>query len=281
MEAGNRENLKEDGTGGEGEARASGDGRYVYSIIDSSDEIAVDGLGIENNTVYTIPFKDIAAAVHVCRAAPYETRDAEIAKGWVLSHCFVIDWLTDHYGTVLPFSFDTIFRGDDGGVREWLRENYEKLKRDLARFEDKSEYVVQIFYNPGMLAEKAVEEDGELKKLKEKIVRMPKGSAYMFQKKLDLKAKDLIASRVAGLAEKFGRTIREYAPEVRVEERLPSGVPEKYAGMRCAVALTCLVDKGQVGLLGAALGRINEIEGFAVRFTGPWAPFSFVDLRGA
>jgi len=269
--------MKEDGTDGEGEARASGDGRYVYSIIDSGDEIAVDGLGLENNTLYTIPFKDIAAAVHVCSVAPYETQDAEIAKGWILSHCFVIDWLTDHYGTVLPFSFDTIFRGGDDGVREWLRENYLKLKSDLTRFGGRSEYVVQIFYDPGRLAEKTVEGDEELKMLREKIVKMPKGSAYLFQKKLDLKAKDLIASRVAGLAEKFGRTIRENAREVRVEERRPSGIPEKFAGMKCAVALTCLVDKEQVGPLGAALGCINETEGFAVRFTGPWAPFSFVD----
>jgi hypothetical protein len=281
MEAGNRESVKDDGTCGDRAATGSGDGRYVYSIIDSGDVIAVDGLGVENNTVYTINYGDIAAAVHVCTAAAGESPDAETVKGWVLSHCYVLDWLTEHYGTVLPFSFGTIFRGGDSGVRDWLRENYSGLKRDLVKFQGHAEYVVQIFYDPGRMAERAVDGDRELKELEEKIASMPKGSAYLFRKKLDLKRKDLITSRVAGLTEQFRRTIRENAREIRVEERPPSGIAGKYAGMKCALAVTCLIERGQVGPLGDALGRINETEGFSVRFTGPWAPFSFVDLRGA
>ena len=38
--------------------------------------------------------------------------------------------------------------------------------------------------------------------------------------------------------------------------------------------VTIMVDR-----LGEILDEINCLEGFRVRFTGPWAPFSFVDYR--
>ena len=47
------------------------------------------------------------------------------------------------------------------------------------------------------------------------------------------------------------------------------------------VALSCLVQDNNVGKLGRVLDEINHREGFAVRFTGPWAPFSFIRLKEA
>ena len=44
-------------------------------------------------------------------------------------------------------------------------------------------------------------------------------------------------------------------------------------------AFSCLVHKEKVKSLGEVLGKINSQEGYAVRFTGPWAPFSFVNME--
>ncbi|MDQ1262370.1 MAG: hypothetical protein QG575_1551, partial [Euryarchaeota archaeon] len=43
----------------------------------------------------------------------------------------------------------------------------------------------------------------------------------------------------------------------------------------------CRVSDEAVKKLGEVLEEINCKEGFYVRFTGPWAPFSFVCLSGA
>jgi hypothetical protein len=43
---------------------------------------------------------------------------------------------------------------------------------------------------------------------------------------------------------------------------------------------SCLVHRDNVDVLGLALEKINCLDGLAVRFTGPWAPFSFVDTGG-
>jgi hypothetical protein len=42
------------------------------------------------------------------------------------------------------------------------------------------------------------------------------------------------------------------------------------------INLSCLVDKERSKELGEELEKINEEKGFAVRFTGPWPPYSFV-----
>jgi len=40
--------------------------------------------------------------------------------------------------------------------------------------------------------------------------------------------------------------------------------------------LSCLVAKEKIDSLGEELEKINNMEGFSIRFTGPWPPYSFV-----
>jgi len=106
---------------------------------------------------------------------------------------------------------------------------------------------------------------------------MPKRAAYLLQRKFELKIKDTISAGISKLAGEFGSKIREHAEEMKVEET--SRVPEKYKDKKLIVTLSCLVSKDKVEGLGKVLEEINNREGYAVRFTGPWAPFSFVKLK--
>lgn len=250
-------------------------GKYLYCVINSGAEFCFDNIGIEDNKVYTIPYNDFAAVVHSCEARPYDTKDGEKAKEWVLAHNYVIDRATNKFGTVLPFSFDCLIRGDNETIKNWLAENYEKLKRELERVRNKSEYSVQIFCYQDKLVEKLASND---QKLKAKIEKMSKGAAYLIQRKFELKMKDAIAVEISMLADDFDSKIREHVEESKVEKKTAQ-VPEKYKGMKLIVALSCLAHKDKVEKLGEVLDEINKREGFAVRFTGPWAPFSFVRLK--
>lgn len=260
------------------EAQEIGEGRYLYSIINSGAELSLGDIGIDDNRVYTIPYKDIAAVVHSCQAKPYETKDNEKAKEWIFTHNYVTDQATKKFGTVLPFSFDAIVRGNDDTIKDWLSKSYEKLKQELERVKDKAEYSVQIFCDQGKLVEKIVRSDQELEGLKEKIEKMPKGAAYLFQRRFELKIKDAISAEISKLAGEFGSKIRKHVEEMKVEEKI-SQVPGKYKDKKLIVTLSCLVHKDRVERLGEVLDEINKREGFAVRFTGPWAPFSFVQLK--
>lgn len=256
------------------------EGRYVYAIVDSGELMADACIGIEDSEVYTVPYMDIAAVAHACKAVPYQTDDSDKAKGWLLSHCYVIDRMTKKYGSVLPFSFDAIIKGDDGALQKWLGDNYDRFKGDLARMKDRSEYVVQIFYDQDKLVSNIIDRDAELKALDEKIKAMPRGAAYIYKRKFEVKAKDSVMDHISGLMREFGLEIGKCADGIKVEDK-PLNVPDQYKAMKWAAAFTCLVHKNNVERLGEVLDRLDKREGFRVRFSGPWAPFSFVNAKEA
>jgi hypothetical protein len=254
-------------------------GRYVYCIASCADELNLDNIGIGHAEVYTVAHKDIAAVVHACQAQPYESRNENEVKEWILSHNTVIDKASERFGTVLPFSFDAVVKGDDDAVKDWLSKGYKELKQELERLRDKAEYTVQIFCDQNKLMDKIIGENQGLRELKEKIEKMPKRAAYLLQRKFELQVKDAYNVMRVKLAEEFASTIKEHVEEVKGEEKV-SHLPESYNDKKLIVAFSCLVHKEKVKKLGGALGEINSQEGYAVRFTGPWAPFSFVKLEG-
>lgn len=253
-------------------------GRYAYCIISGADDMSLGNIGIEHAEVYTVSHKDIAAVVHACQSQPYESRDENKVKEWILSHNNVIDKASERFGTVLPFSFDAIVKGDDDAVKDWLSKGYEKFKQELERLRDKAEYTVQIFCDQNRLTDKIVGENQGLRELKEKIEKMPKRAAYLLQRKFELQVKDAYNVMRVKLAEEFSSKIKEHVEEVKVEEKV-SHVPESYKDKKLIAAFSCLVHKEKVKRLGEVLGEINSQESYAVRFTGPWAPFSFVNME--
>lgn len=257
----------------------SDEARYLYCIASEHEELQLGNIGIGEKMVYTIPQRDLAAVVHSCLPVPYNTSDNSLAEGWVLEHSYVIDQAMKRFGTVLPFSFDIIIKGDDEVIREWLDQNYERLRKELERLADRAEYSVQIFYDYDSYASKVLSDNCGLQSLKDKIDKQSRGKAYLLQRNLDLKLKDAVSSNVEKLAEQFGLEIGTIADEVKSEER-SSFVPDKYIDKKLMVSFSCLVHRDKVDLLGLALEKINSLDGLAVRFTGPWAPFSFVDTGG-
>ncbi len=254
------------------------EGRYLYSVINSPAHLSFGDIGINDNKVFTIPHEDIAAVVHSCQAEAYRTQDDGKVKEWILAHNYVIDYASKQFGTVLPFAFSTIIIGNDETVSNWLAENYRKLKSGLENVKKKAEYSVQIFCDQDGLAQKLASSDQELKELKEKLEEMSKGAAYLVRRRFELKMKDAIAVEISRLAADFISKISEHLDESKVEKK-KSQVPEKYKGMKLILALSCLVKEDNVEKLGEVLDEINNRDGFAVRFTGPWAPFSFVGLE--
>lgn len=253
--------------------------RYLYSIANTEEEESLGNIGISDRPVYTVVFQDIAAIVHASKLEPEPAKSEEQAKQWILSHNYVIDKATEKFNTVLPFSFGCLARGDDESIRRWLQKNYESYQRELVRLKNSAEYSIQIFYDPKILEKRVIETIPELKEIDQKIESMPKGKAYIFKKKFELGLKQAVNDHLANMGKEFGKLIKENAIQTIVEEKVPY-VPEKYAGKKVMAALSCLVAQENVESLGQSLERINKREEFAVRFTGPWAPFNFVDLKG-
>ncbi|MCK9566652.1 MAG: GvpL/GvpF family gas vesicle protein [Methanothrix sp.] len=252
--------------------------RYLYSVARTGHEAMLGSIGIEKNNVYIVPYKDIAAIVHACDAKPYKTEDKKLAEGWVLEHSYVIDQATKMFGTVLPFSFDVIIKGNDDAVKDWLCRDYENLAGELLRVQGTAEYSIQIYCDHAYLETLVLAKNQELVDLKNRIEDGSKGKAYLLKRNLDMKLKNLTYSETGRLADQFCSEIKPLVKELKVSGRT-SWTPEKYKEKKLLATYSCLVSDEAVKKLGEVLEAINCKEGFFVRFTGPWAPFSFVRLQ--
>jgi len=249
-------------------------GRYLYCIVNSGQETDFGQMGIEDNPVYTVPFNDISAVVHRCEAKPYKTEDKEKAGEWILTHQYVIDLATKEFGTVIPLTFDTIFKGDDETVKEWLKEEYPQLKALLAKLEGRAEYGVQIFLEKDFV-NKMVEGSEEIQSLKKELENKSSGAAYLFKKRLEERIhleKEMFVNKYA---KELCDQIKTLIDDVKLEPTNRE-VPGKWRDKQMILNLACLAHKDKIQNLGNMLGEVNKREGFAVRFTGPWPLYSFV-----
>lgn len=252
-------------------------GLYLYCIADESEAVNFGGIGIEGSEVYTIPFRDLSAVVHDCTAEPYQSDDPEKVKEWVLTHQQVLDGAVEKFGTVIPMGFDTIICGKEDAdpkenMRKWIETDYDTLSSKMAKIRNRAEYGVQIFWETKTMARKISDESLEIKKLQEEISTKPKGIAYMYRQKLEELLKKEMANKADRYFQELYEEIKDYADDLRVEKTKKT----EDEGRQMLLNLSCLLPKDQSEKLGESLEEIDNREGFSVRYTGPWPPYSFV-----
>jgi len=252
------------------------EGRYVYCVAADSKAARLGKIGIEDNEVYAIPYQDIAAVVHACAPTPYESQDKKVVEKWVVAHERVIETVQEELGAVLPLGFDTIIQGNDQGnveqkVRDWLKEDYEKLKDTLDRVKGKREYVVKVSWDTKTIAKELIGSDQELKDLDLQIKAKSKGAAYMYRQKLEKLLRAKLEQEANRRFHDFYDKIRSCVDEMKVEKLKKEEQPRQML-----MNLSCLGDPKEIHTLGGELERISNMTGVFVRFTGPWPPYSFV-----
>lgn len=267
--------LEEEMAVEEAKPSSNGTGKYVYCIADYGEAVNLGQVGIENSEVYTIPYGDICAVVHNCSTEPYKSEDEQVVKTWVQVHQKVVDVAMQKFDTVLPLGFDTIVKGGDKVdpeqvVKEWLSDDFESLREKMDRVRGKREFGVQIFYDPKIMGEAIARQSKDIEKLKQETAAQNPGMAYMFKHKVEKAVKEEMEKRVEQHFKDFYAAIKNHADDIKVER------VKKGKGKTMLMNLSCLVLKGKAEDLGDELERIDGMEGFSVRFTGPWAPYSFV-----
>ena len=270
--------MEETKTSARGQVEAVGqaEGRYLYGVAQWGEQTSLGNIGIEGHEVYTIPYQNLCAVVHNCPTQPYYSEDTDAVKRWVVTHNQVVDVAWERYGAILPAGFGTIIKGDAESdpqekVRAWLRQDYESLKKKIERVRGKAEYGVQIFWDPKIIAEMLMEESPHLKTLSEQVKAKPKGAAYLYQQRLERALKVEIEVEAAAYVKDFYQRIKKQVDDLWVEK------PKKMDNEKqMLLNLSCLVDRERYKALGEELEKIEQIDGFSVRFTGPWPPYSFV-----
>lgn len=252
------------------------EGRYVYCIVDGAQKAQLGNIGIDGSRVYAIPYQDISVVVHDCPAKPYESKDNEVVKDWVIAHEKVIERAWEKLGTVLPLGFDTIIKADEEKgpeeiVKDWLKGGYQNLKEKLDKVKGKAEYGIHVSWDTKVISQVLTEKDEELEKLSEEIKSKPKGMAYMYKQKLEKLLRGKLEREAERYFKKFYGRIKECTDEIRIEK-----LKKDEELRQTLMNVSCLVDKEEVKVLGDELDKINNMDAFFVRFTGPWPPYTFV-----
>jgi hypothetical protein len=177
-------------------------------------------------------------------------------------------------------TFNMVVHGWEAGetatenLRAWLAENHGQFTDLLARLEGKAEYGVQIFWDRELVGRSIVETDPALQAIRGEIAgkaKDEKGLAYMLGQKLakaTCVAMEAWAQRTAGA---FYEQIRRAVDDIRVTK------PGKGKDKRQALLDLCCLMSTDATALGETLDVIGRTPGIAIRFTGPWPPYSFVN----
>jgi hypothetical protein len=254
------------------------DCRYLYAIAGSEKIIHLGPVGIEDAPVYTITSNGLSAVVHACSSQPYQSNDPEIARGWLLTHHRVVESIFEQLGDVIPAGFDTIINGEgilnpDETVQAWLNTEHDALTSKLDRISGKQEYGVQIFWDPQRIAARIMIENEAIRCLNEEIRSKPEGAAYMYRQKLADMLKNEIEQEADRHFQSFYHLIQPVVDALQIEKIRKISEEEPH---QMIMNLSCMLSPENKDRLGQELENIDGMDGFSVKFTGPWPPYSFV-----
>ncbi len=194
-----------------------------------------------------------------------------------MTHQGVLDVAREQFAIVIPLGFDTILQPNDEStlpeqvVRDWLKEDYERLRTVMGRVKGKDEYTVQVSYERSVIIEQVSAQSEEIRKIKEEMTTKSPGMAYFYKQKLEKAVKAEIEKLANRWFNDFYCKVRQHTDDIIVEKTKKL---DKDKAM--LLNLSCLVRKEKVDSLGQELEEINNMDGFSVHFSGPWLPYSFV-----
>lgn len=242
-------------------------GFYLYCVCDSkvtdtgctlkdTDQfISCDGLTI------------IAQSINI----PTEKLEDDVLLSWAKNHHQSLERFQQYYQNILPFSFMTIVKGDEDKVRQWIKDNHNRLVQNIEKIRNKLEYCIQITCAMEGLIAHVVSHSSELQLLKAKSECELKGASYLYKKQYKEKENQAIKQYTKQLFQKYFATIKKYVSDTYIEK-----VKSLDDDLLMIMNLSVLADVIQVNRLGALLDDIQD-EGFDIQFTGPVPPYSFTE----
>jgi Gas vesicle synthesis protein GvpL/GvpF len=240
-------------------------GKYVYCVISAADPLRFGpiGIGVKPAEVHTINYKDIAAVVSDTPIEVYDpTRDN------VLAHERVSESVMQSH-TVIPMSFGTVFKTREDIV-ELLRSAYHAFHDVLNKMEDKLEFGLKVLWDRDVIIREIEREDEDIRRLKKEIASQ-KGSTYFAR----VQYGRMIEHALQALSERCVGDIFTQLRDVCVASRA-----NKPIGDRMIMNAAFLVTREQEPAFDARVKKIGaHYDKLTFRYTGPWPPYNFVNIR--
>lgn len=249
-------------------------GRYLYCVVSADEGETFSAEGVDDQPVSLVAEDGVAAVVHPVDSV-YDTDDLNQVRQWLLTHQDVVDAAGEAFGTPLPFRFDTIFKGGDDTVAEWLRDNHDELAEALDWLAGRWEYRISVAWDEDAVGETLKTEDEELRELTARMDEASSGTGYLLETQFDQRLAELLQARSETLEDRIVEDVEPYAVEIRRSGDASVELAEgESSGFDTAVQLSVLADSDHEEDIGEQLEPLAARPEYEVRYTGPWPPYS-------
>ena len=240
-------------------------GIYLYGITDARDGLAVAMPGIEGGEVKAIVADGIAAVVTRVSHPKIRAQRANLAVHHKLLHELA------ERQTVLPCAFGTVAAGEEQ-LRELLRSNHDELVDQLALLRGKVQMSLGVYWNTSNIFEFFVATNRELKEMRDRVFRPGREPSLKERLELGEWFKSLLEQCRERHTQQVIDALAPYCAEIRAID---------VGAEQMIMKLVCLVHKDRQGRFEEGIQEAARKfdDRYTFKYSGPWAPFDFVDVK--
>jgi len=193
-------------------------------------------------------------------------------------HIDVINALMSQ-NTVIPFKFGTIFL-TEVSLMKFITDYSNSLIENFQHIEAKEEWSVKIYCDRKSLSEQIDELSEETAALEKQIMASSPGKAYLLKRKKS----ELIENEMDRICKSYGQNYYNEFKNLSTSTNLNNLLPKEFTGREDTMILNAsfLVSKTKVSDFLNTVAVLREKDGnsgFFIETTGPWPPFSFIDIK--
>jgi len=244
------------------------EGKYIYCIIDTKQErnFGPIGIGGRGDEVLTIGYDDLSMVV-----SSYPMTKFIVNRENMLAHMRVIEKVMNEFDSVLPVRFGTVASNADE-IRNFLDRRLREFRSLLRNMDHKVELGVKgSWKNMKVIFEEIVEENREIKKVKEKIQNEVGKKNRQSKTEVGKMVEEALKKKKEREAEEIVGALRRTAFEYKLN---------KIIGDEMFMNAAFLIDKGWEKEFDNIIEDLSERYRDRVKFVyaGPMPVFNFVNI---
>lgn len=245
--------------------------KIIYAIIDRNNQqdtlktFFSNTSGISGAKLYAVNESNISVV-----ASSFSSGRQAWAKEQVLEFASVTEKLTEHFN-LLPVRFGAVMQSDDA-IRELLIKNQDAFETNLKKVKDKAEFGLKVLWD----FEKTKNEIKEQSRPDEisagdYFKQRSVNTNYLFEKMKQHKLDDAVLKYVERFIDDIRDAMQALNPDITFKKMVSDSI------MLDAVFLVNKKQHSDFKEIIASFGKQHP--GLQFLLTGPWPPYSFVDIR--
>lgn len=245
--------------------------KIIYAILGlpksviTSKGLLLESKGLLGEVLYPISFENISVIVSNCGS-----HKQTWVKDSVLEFAEVIEKLSEQ-ANLLPVRFGTILKSDDE-IMELLKNFHEVLESNLKKVANKSEFGLKVLWDYEIFKSKIKENSGKIEvKAGDYFKQNTQYTNYLLSKIKKHKLDDAVLHHVENFIEEINHSLMPLNPVSKFKKMVSNSI------MLDAVFLIEKSKHNDFKNIIENFGRQHADLQFLL--TGPWPPYSFVDIQ--